>query len=147
MSITPWLRQSLDVIHRQNRYRSASALEEGLINFSSNDYLGLSRHPELIAAAEEATTRFGTGAGASRLVGGTLALHTALETDIAEWKQTEAALLFNSGYHANIGIIPALAGDGDVILSDALNHASLIDGCRLSKARTAVFAHNDMSAL
>ncbi len=117
------------------------------INFSGNDYLGLSQDPALKAAATEAIAKWGTGSGASRLISGNLALHEALEAEIAEWKGTAAALLFNSGYHANIGAIPALAEAGDAVLSDALNHASLIDGIRLSRAAVEVFVHCDMESL
>ncbi len=117
------------------------------INFSSNNYLGLADHPVLTEAATQALDRAGFGAGASRLIAGNLAVHRALETRIARWKKTEAALLFNSGYQANVGLVSALAGPEDVIFSDALNHASLIDGCRLSRARLEVFRHLDMEDL
>ena len=110
----------------------------------SNDYLGLAGHPSVMKAASAAMGRYGFGAGASRLVSGTSALHRELEDRIAQFKGTESAILFNSGYAANTGIIPALAGEGDVILSDSLNHASIIDGCRLSRARVAVYRHKDM---
>jgi 8-amino-7-oxononanoate synthase len=110
----------------------------------SNDYLGLAGHPSVMKAASAAMGRYGFGAGASRLVSGTSALHRELEDRIAQFKGTESAILFNSGYAANTGIIPALAGEGDVILSDSLNHASIIDGCRLSRARVSVYRHKDM---
>jgi 8-amino-7-oxononanoate synthase len=109
----------------------------------SNDYLGLAGHPALREAACTAMERYGFGSGASRLVSGTSTQHQALEHRIAQFKGTEAALLFNSGYAANTGIIPAVAGAGDVILSDTLNHASIIDGCRLSKAELQVYRHRD----
>jgi 8-amino-7-oxononanoate synthase len=109
----------------------------------SNDYLGLANHPSLRHAASQAMERYGFGAGASRLVSGTSALHQALENRLAVFKGTETALVFNSGYAANTGIIPALAGAGDLILSDSLNHASIIDGCRLSKAQVKVYPHKD----
>ncbi len=109
----------------------------------SNDYLGLSSHPALRNAAITAMERYGFGAGASRLISGTSPLHRELEERIARFKGTEAALLFNTGYAANTGIIPAIAGEGDVILSDSLNHASIIDGCRLSKAAVRVYRHRD----
>lgn len=109
----------------------------------SNDYLGLASHPSLCRAAGQALVRYGFGAGASRLVSGTGPLHQDLEDRIARFKGTEAALVFNSGYAANTGIIPAVAGLGDVILSDSLNHASIIDGCRLSKAEVKVYRHKD----
>lgn len=115
--------------------------------FCSNDYLGLAAHPALGDAAADAMARYGFGAGASRLVSGTMSLHEELEHSIAAFKGTEAAILFNSGYAANTGMIPALAGEDDVIFSDALNHASIIDGCRLSKARTIVYQHGDLNDL
>lgn len=113
------------------------------INFSSNDYLGLANHPHLIEAAQRSMKRFGFGSGASRLLSGGSALHEKLEMKIARFKSTESALIFNSGYSANTGIIPAIAGKGDVIFSDELNHASIIDGCRLSRAKTIVYRHKD----
>lgn len=113
----------------------------------SNNYLGLANHPELVAAAAEAAATWGVGAGASRLISGSLALHHQLEAELAEWKRAEAAVLFNSGYHANVGTIAALVGEGDAVFSDAWNHASIIDGCRLSRARVIVYPHNDVDAL
>jgi len=110
----------------------------------SNDYLGLANHPALRQAAMRAMERYGFGSGASRLVSGTSPLHQALEDRIARFKGTEAALVFNSGYAANTGIIPAIAGLGDIILSDSLNHASIIDGCRLSRAEVKVYRHKDV---
>jgi 8-amino-7-oxononanoate synthase len=109
----------------------------------SNDYLGLANHPALRQAAFQAMERYGFGAGASRLVSGTSALHQALEERLALFKGTEAALVFNSGYAANTGIIPAIVGIEDLILSDSLNHASIVDGCRLSKAQIKVYPHKD----
>jgi 8-amino-7-oxononanoate synthase len=110
----------------------------------SNDYLGLANHPALRQAASKAMDRYGFGSGASRLISGTGPLHQALEDRIARFKGTDMALLFNSGYAANTGVIPAIAGIGDVILSDSLNHASIIDGCRLSKADVRVYRHKDV---
>ncbi|MGB7951255.1 MAG: 8-amino-7-oxononanoate synthase [Candidatus Binatia bacterium] len=118
-----------------------------VINFSSNNYLGLANHPELCLAAKEAIDRYGCGSGASRLISGNMALHEELESKIAELKGTEAALVFNSGFQANTGILATLAGEGDVVFSDALNHASIIDGCRLSRAQLAVYGHCDMEQL
>ncbi|HEY6012290.1 MAG TPA: 8-amino-7-oxononanoate synthase [Nitrospirota bacterium] len=115
-----------------------------LLLLCSNDYLGLAAHPDLRKAASDAMERYGFGAGASRLVSGTGFLHEELERRLAGFKKTEAALLFNSGYAANTGIIPAVVRDGDVVLSDSLNHASIIDGCRLSKARVLVYRHKDL---
>jgi 8-amino-7-oxononanoate synthase len=113
----------------------------------SNDYLGLAGHPALADAAARAAREWGVGAGASRLVSGSLRIHNELETRLARLKHTEAALLFPSGYHANIGAVTALVGKGDAVFSDALNHASIIDGCRLSGARVHVYAHADADAL
>lgn len=113
----------------------------------SNNYLGLADHPLLQRASQKATERWGTSSGASRLVSGTMSLHRLLEERIAAFKGTEAALLFNSGYAANTGIISALAGRGDVIFSDRLNHASIVDGALLSRATMVRYPHNDMVAL
>lgn len=118
-----------------------------VILLSSNDYLGLATHPEVIRAAIHATEQYGTGSGASRLVSGTLPPHTHLETSLATFKGTESALLFGAGYLANIGIIPNLIGQGGLILADRLCHASLIDGCRLSRADLRVFRHRDCAHL
>lgn len=115
-----------------------------LLLMCSNDYLGLAGHPALRMAASAAMEQFGFGSGASRLVSGSSTLHRELDQKIARFKGTEAALAFNSGYAANTGIIPAIAGAGDVILSDSLNHASIIDGCRLSKAEVKVYRHRDV---
>lgn len=118
-----------------------------VINFSSNNYLGLANHPALRQAAKEAIDRYGCGSGASRLISGNMTLHEELEEKIAAFKGTEAALVFNSGFQANVSLIPTLVGDGDVIFSDALNHASLIDGCRLSRAKTVIYPHCDSNRL
>jgi 8-amino-7-oxononanoate synthase len=118
-----------------------------VINFSSNNYLGLANHPSLCKAAKEAIDRYGCGSGASRLISGNMTLHEELESKIAELKGTEAALVFNSGFQANTGILSTLVGEGDVVLSDALNHASIIDGCRLSRAKVVVYGHCDIDQL
>ena len=118
-----------------------------VLNFSSNNYLGIANHPDLAAAAKQAIDRYGCGSGASRLISGNMTLHEELETRIAEFKGTEAALVFNSGFQANTGILSTLTGEGDAILSDALNHASIIDGCRLSRAETVVYAHCNLDQL
>lgn len=118
-----------------------------LLQCCSNDYLGLALHPAVTRAAAEAAQAHGAGAGSARLVAGTSTLHAALEDDLARLKGTEAALVFSSGYHVNAGLLPALAADGDLILSDALNHASLIDGCRLSRAAVRVYRHADVGHL
>jgi 8-amino-7-oxononanoate synthase len=113
----------------------------------SNNYLGLADHPALAAASIAAIQQYGTSSGASRLVSGTMALHEGLESAVASFKKSEAALLFNSGYAANTGIIPALVGRGDVVFSDRLNHASIIDGIMLSGARLVRYPHNDFRSL
>jgi 8-amino-7-oxononanoate synthase len=118
-----------------------------LLNLSSNDYLGLSLDPRLIAAAQAAAARWGVGAGASRLVVGHLALHEAVETRLARFKGTEAAVIFSTGYMANLGVIAALMGEGDVIFSDKLNHASIYDGCKLAGAALERFPHRDLNQL
>ncbi len=118
-----------------------------LINFASNDYLGLANHPEVIRAAIDSIEKFGFGSGASRLLGGGTILHKRLEHDIARFKNSEAALVFNSGYAANTGIIPSIAGEGDVLFSDEMNHASIVDGCRLSRAKTLIYRHRDAAHL
>jgi glycine C-acetyltransferase/8-amino-7-oxononanoate synthase len=113
----------------------------------SNNYLGLADHPRVRQAAGEAAMRWGVGAGASRLVSGTMTIHRRLEERLAAFKGRESALLFGSGFLANAGVIAALAGPGDVIFSDALNHASIIDGCRLSRAEVFVYDHGDIEHL
>jgi 8-amino-7-oxononanoate synthase len=118
-----------------------------LVDFSSNDYLGLADHPALIEGAKKAMEKWGTGARASRLMSGDLEIHHRLESAIAALKGKEAGLLFGSGYLANTGIIPALCGRNDVIYSDRLNHASIVDGILLSRARFYRFRHNDLNHL
>lgn len=121
--------------------------DERYLLMSSNDYLGLANDERVKQRAAEALMRYGTGSGGSRLTSGSLCLHTALEEELARFKHKEACLLFATGYQANVGTIQALCGKDDVIFSDALNHASIIDGCRLSGARIVVYAHNDMADL
>lgn len=118
-----------------------------VILLSSNDYLGLTMHPEVVQAARVATERYGTGSGASRLVSGTLPPHAHLETALTMFKGTEASLLFGAGYLANLGVIPALIGSGGLILADRLCHASMLDACRLSQADFRVFRHGDCDHL
>ena len=118
-----------------------------LVNFSSNDYLGLANDPLLREAATDAIAEFGVGAGASRLISGTLTPHVRLETALARWKETPAALTFSSGYAAAVGTLPALVGKRDVILLDKLAHAALIDGAKLSGATIRVFPHNHLGKL
>lgn len=118
-----------------------------LLCLASNNYLGLTTDEAVIRAASEATLRYGTGSGASRLVSGTMELHVQLEEELASLEKTESALLFGNGFAANLGTITALVGSEDVVYTDRLNHASIIDGCRLSKARLEIYAHADAGDL
>jgi 8-amino-7-oxononanoate synthase len=129
--------------------QGSSVIMDGkrVVMLSSNNYLGLANHPRLKKASIDATLNYGTGSGGSRLISGSMEIHKTLEKELAQFKGTERALLFNSGYQANIGAIPVLAGEGDLILSDQLNHASIIDGCRLSKASVRVYKHINMDSL
>jgi glycine C-acetyltransferase len=155
---TDFISKELQALKEAGLYRSLRRVDgeqgptlivEGreVLNFCSNNYLGLANHPALRAAAKEAIDRYGCGSGASRLISGNIELHEQLEERIARLKGTEAALLFNSGYQANTGLLACLAGEGDTIFSDALNHASLIDGCRLTRARVVVYPHCDVNRL
>jgi 8-amino-7-oxononanoate synthase len=114
--------------------------------FAGSNYLDLARHPEVIEAAERATRQWGCAAGGSRLITGNLSCHEALESELASFFETEAALAFNTGYMANVGVIPALLGPGDVLVSDELNHASIIDGAKLARTEVAVFRHGDVES-
>lgn len=118
-----------------------------LLNFCANNYLGLANHPRLREAAKRAIDHYGIGPGAVRTIAGTTTLHLELEHKLAEFKHAEACITFQSGFTANLATVPALTGEGDLIFSDELNHASIIDACRLSKARTIRYAHNDMADL
>jgi len=118
-----------------------------VISLSSNDYLGLTHHPRLRQAALNAIGEYGVGSGAVRTIAGTMSIHEALEADLAAFKGTEAVLTLQSGFTANTGVIPTITGETDLIVSDALNHASIIDGMRLSKAPRKVFPHRDVDAL
>ena len=129
--------------------QDAAIILEGqeVLLFSSNNYLGLANHPALKQAAREAIRQYGCGSGASRLISGSMAVHHELEQRLATLKKTETALVFPTGYHANIGVLSALMGADDTILSDSLNHASIIDGCRLSQAAVRVYRHADSAHL
>ena len=118
-----------------------------LLSFCSNDYLGLAQHPALIDAAQRACASYGVGACSSPLVSGQTAAHAALDHELADFVGLPRALYFHAGYAANVGVVPALVGRGDAVFSDALNHACLIDGARLSRADVKVYAHNDVAAL
>jgi 8-amino-7-oxononanoate synthase len=153
-----WIDAALDDLERHDLRRrhsmrsgpqSASITIDGreVVNFGSNDYLGLASDPRLAEAARAAAEREGWGSGASPLVSGRSNSHAELERRLAEFEGTEAALVFPSGFAANAGVVPALVDEGDAIFGDAKNHASLIDGCRLSKARRFVYPHCDVEAL
>jgi glycine C-acetyltransferase len=118
-----------------------------VINFCANNYLGLANHPRLVRAAKEAIDKYGIGPGAVRSIAGTMSLHAALEKRLTAFKGVEAVITLQSGFAANLATIPALVGKGDAILSDRLNHASIIDGCRLSGAKIIAYAHNDVDDL
>lgn len=118
-----------------------------LLNFCANNYLGLANHPRLRAAAQKAVDEFGVGPGAVRTIAGTMSLHIALENRLAAFKKAAACISFQSGFTANLATIPALVGKGDIIFSDELNHASIIDGSRLSRAQIVRYAHNDVADL
>jgi 8-amino-7-oxononanoate synthase len=141
------LRRTLRPLTRVDGATVRDAEGRTLVDFASNDYLGLAADPRPAAAAAEALAAGGVGAGAARLISGDHPAHHALEDALAALKRTERALLFASGWAANAGALPALAGREDAIYADALNHASLIDGCRLSRATVRVFPHNDLDAL
>ncbi len=152
------LAATLDELRRTGLYRrmrvvdsaqGARVLLDGteVLLLCSNDYLGLAAHPAVRAAAADAAERWGAGAGASRLVSGNMTIHGELEQELADFKRHQACVLFGSGFLANMGVISALAGPGDVVLSDALNHASIVDGCRSSRAETIVYDHGDLDAL
>ncbi len=118
-----------------------------VISLSSNDYLGLTHHPRLREAALKAVGEYGVGSGAVRTIAGTMTEHELLEAELADFKEVEAVLTFQSGFTANTGVIPTITGEADLIVSDALNHASIIDGMRLSKAPRKVYPHKDVAAL
>ena len=143
----------------RDRWRSLAGLDalglrgtlegQAVVSYSSNDYLGLSVHPKVLAAAHEALERWGASATASRLIGGSRPVHRELEAELASWKRTEAALIFPSGFATNLGVLSALAGPGVLICGDALNHASIVDGCRLAGAlgsEVATYPHRDAVA-
>ncbi len=152
------LRLILDELREAGLYRELRTIESAqgpnvrldgrdVLLLCSNDYLGLAGDPRLRDAAAEAAERWGAGAGSSRLVSGNMTPHAELERRLAELKGTEACVLFGSGYLANTGVISALAGAGEIVVSDSLNHASIIDGCRLARAETKVYAHRDLDQL
>jgi 8-amino-7-oxononanoate synthase len=121
--------------------------EEDVLDLAGNDYLGLARHPQVVAAAASAATTWGAGSTGSRLVTGTTALHESLETSLADFAGASSALVFSSGYLANVGVLTALGGPSVTIVSDAANHASIIDGCRLSRSPVVVVPHRDLDKI
>ena len=158
MSVTDFLVEELNALREAGLYRPLKELQSPqkprsvingrkVVNLSSNNYLGLADDPRLKEAMIAATEQWGAGSGAVRTIIGTMSIHNELERKLAEFKHTEAAVVFQSGFTCNSGVIPILVGDGDAIISDELNHASIIDGCRLSKAVTLRFKHSDMDDL
>ena len=118
-----------------------------VVSFASNDYLGLTQHPAVVSAAHDALDRWGAGAGSARLIVGSRPVHSALEAELAAWKASERAALFPTGFAANLGVLTTFGGPGVLVCSDELNHASIIDGCRSSRADVAIFPHCDLDAL
>ncbi len=155
---TAWLQAEIDDLKAKGLYNHIRTLDSPmdawvtidgrrLLNFCANNYLGLANHPRVRAAAQGAIDRYGVGPGAVRSIAGTMSLHVELERRLAEFKHAEACITFQSGFTANLATIPALVGPGDLIFSDELNHASIIDACRLSRAETVRYAHNDVADL
>jgi glycine C-acetyltransferase len=153
-----FLTEELEALRERHLYRPLRVMSSAqgpiasidgkrVISLSSNDYLGLTHHPRLREAALAAVRDFGVGSGAVRTIAGTMSMHEALEAELAEFKGTQATLTFQSGFTANTGVIPVITGETDLIVSDALNHASIIDGMRLSKAPRKVYPHADVAAL
>src|SRR5512147_3043241 len=153
-----WIQQEIDGLKEAglyNRIRTIGSPQgawlevdgKKVLNFCSNNYLGLANHPSLVAAAKKATDTMGVGPGAVRSIAGTMTLHVELEKRLAAFKGVEAAITFQSGFTANLATIPALVSKEDVIFSDRLNHASIIDGCRLSGGKIIAYEHNDPAAL
>lgn len=156
--LTQYLQSNLDNLKEQGLYNEIDALSEAngpiihingreLINLSSNNYLGLANDARLISVANRANEKYGVGAGAVRTINGTMDIHEELEAKIAQFKHTEAAIAFQSGFNCNMGAISAVMDKNDVIFSDSLNHASIIDGCRLSRATIIRYEHSDMNDL
>ena len=152
-----YLSEQLEAWRKAGTYQRLRVLESAcepvsivdgreVINLASNNYLGLADHPKLVEAAVDAAEKYGAGSGAVRTISGTMTIHMELERRIAEFKKTEACVVFQSGFAANAGTVSAILGPDDHIISDALNHASIIDGCRLSRAKIHVFGHKDTEA-
>ncbi len=158
MSKIDWIKEEIEGLQSAGLYTNIRTLGSAqgawlmvdgkkVLNFCSNNYLGLANHPKIAAAAKAAIDEYGVGPGAVRTIAGTMDLHVKLEKRLAEFKHVEAAVTFQSGFNANTATIPALVGKGDVIFSDRLNHASIIDGCRLSGAKIIAYEHNDAASL
>ncbi|MBK8136640.1 MAG: glycine C-acetyltransferase [Chloroflexi bacterium] len=158
MSTTDFLEAQLQDLRDQGLYNTIRTIDspmdghivvdgQNVLNFCANNYLGLANHPRLKEAAKRAIDQYGIGPGAVRTIAGTMSLHVKLEQRLAEFKGAEAVITLQSGFTANLAAIPGLVGKGDVIFSDALNHASIIDGCRLSRATIVGYAHNDVDDL
>ncbi|HJR79578.1 MAG TPA: glycine C-acetyltransferase [Anaerolineales bacterium] len=158
MSKLDWLTQEIENLKEQglyNRIRTIGSAQgawltvdgKNVLNFCSNNYLGLANHPKIVEAAKEVTKKYGVGPAAVRSIAGTMDLHVQLEQRLARFKGAEDVITFQSGFNANLGTISALVGKGDVVFSDRLNHASIIDGCRLSGAKIVAYEHNDPGAL
>lgn len=158
MSKTDWIAQEIENLKTQglyNRIRTIGSPQgawltvdgKRVLNFCSNNYLGLANHPKLVEAAKKATDEMGVGPAAVRSIAGTMTLHVELEKRLAAFKGVEAAITFQSGFTANLATVPALVGKEDVIFSDRLNHASIIDGCRLSGAKIVAYEHCDVASL
>ena len=152
-----YLGDEINSLKQQNLYRRLRVLEDeqkahttfdhkSVVNLSSNNYLGLTTHPRLRQKALEAVEAFGVGTGSVRTIAGTMAMHMELERKLAEFKKVEAVVVFQSGFTANAGTVSAILTKEDVVISDELNHASIIDGCRLSRAAIKVFPHKDVDA-
>jgi 8-amino-7-oxononanoate synthase len=159
MTWDAWAESETKAIRAAGRWRTPRTLDakgpEGrltddgraVVSFASNDYLGLTTHPDVIAAAHDALDRWGAGAGSARLIVGARPVHADLERELAEWKNLPRAALFPTGFATNLGVITTFAGPGVLVCSDELNHASIIDGCRLARADVAVYRHRDLDHL
>ena len=145
-----WVDAEQHAIRATGRWRAPSDHDPAIspvVSFASNDYLGLTRHPDVIAAAHAALDRFGAGSGSARLIVGSRPVHGELERELAAWKHMPRAALFPTGFATNLGVLTTFAGTGVLVCSDEMNHASIIDGCRLARADTAVYRHNDLDHL
>ncbi|MCU1498506.1 MAG: 7-keto-8-aminopelargonate synthetase-like enzyme [Acidimicrobiales bacterium] len=154
-----WLDRRLDAIRADGRWReprdfdawgprgTLTATGTSVVSFASNDYLGLTVHPDVLAAAHAAIERWGTGSGGARLITGARPVHRDLEAELADWRRTDRAVLFPTGFAANLGVLTALGGPGTHIVSDSRNHASIIDGTRLARATVSIWRHGDLDEL